>query len=180
MQTGVGRYASLPMPDRTTVPRARSTVMPPLQRSGQDKATVPRTCSTVMPLLQRIKTGPQSPGNVPRFCPLFRESRQDLSPQNTFFRCALSSENQDRTTVPRACSTVMPPLQRSKTGPQSPEHVPQFCPLFSEAGKTRPHYPERVLQLCPLFREARQDHSPRVRSTVMPPLQRSKTGPLCP
>ena len=51
-----------------------------------------------------------------------------------------NSEKPDRTTVPRACTTVLPPLQRSQTGPQSPEHVLQFCPFF---------------------REARQDHSPQ-------------------
>ena len=80
----------------------------------------------------------------------------------------------NRTTVPRACSTVPPPLQRSKTGPQ---------------------YPERVLQFCILSRDIRQDHSPMFYcsasssekqdwttvhsacSTVLPPLQRSKTGP---
>ena len=46
-----------------------------------------------------------------------------------------------RTTVPpRAGSTVLPPLQRSKTGPQSPGHVLQFCPLFREARRRQwPH-----------------------------------------
>ena len=56
-----------------------------------------------------------------------------------FYCSASSSEKQDRTTVPTACSTVLPPLQRSKTGPQSSQHV---------------------LQLSLLFREARQDHGP--------------------
>ena len=39
--------------------------------------------------------------------------RRDHNPQNMFCSSAPSSENQDRTTVPRACSTVLPPLQRS-------------------------------------------------------------------
>ena len=47
--------------------------------------------------------------HVPQFCPLFRETRQDHSPQST--------------------STVLFPLQRNQTGPQSPEHVLQFCLL---------------------------------------------------
>ena len=86
------------------------------------------------------QTGPQFPEHVLHFCPLFREVRQHHSPQSTFYSSAPSSENQDRTTVPRARSTVLLPLQRIKTGPQSPEHV---------------------LQYCSLFRESRQDHSPQ-------------------
>ena len=39
----------------------------------------------------------------------------------------------DGTTIPRTCSAVLPPLQSSKTGPQSPEHVLQSCSLFREA-----------------------------------------------
>ena len=162
------------MPDRTTVLRARSAVMSPLQRS---------------------KTRPQSPEHVPQLCPFFRESRQDHSPQSTFHSYAPSSENQDRTTVPRVRSTVMPLFQRIKTGPQSPEYVPQLCPLFRVArqghspqntflsyapssenqdrtsiprahstvqrSQTGPQSPEHVLQLCPFFRVARQSHSPR-------------------
>ena len=82
---------------------------------------------------------PQSPGHVLQFCPLFREARQDQSPQGTFYSSAPSSEKQDRTTVPRARSTVLPPLQRSKTGPQAPGHVLQFCPLFREARQDHSH-----------------------------------------
>ena len=62
-------------------------------------------------------------------------ARQDHGPQSTFNSSALSSEKPDRTTVPRACSIVLPPLQRSQTGPQYPEHVLQFCPLFREGGQ---------------------------------------------
>ena len=105
----------------------------------QDRTTVPRTRSTVLPPLQRSKTGPQSPEHVLQFCPLCREARQDHSPQNTFYSSAPSSEKQDRTTVPRERSTVLPPLQRIKTGPQSPENVLQFCPLFK--GSRRQQWP---------------------------------------
>ena len=106
---------------------------------------VPRAGSTVLPPLQRIKTGPQSPEHVLQFCPLFRESSQDHSPQSMFYSSAPFSENQDRTTVPRACPTVLPPLQRNQTGPQSPEHVLQFCPLFRES-KTQQWLPEATRQ----------------------------------
>ena len=137
------------MPDRTIVPRAGSTLLPPLQR---------------------IKTGSQSVKQIPQFYRLFREARQDHSPM--FYSSAPSSGKPDRTTVPRACSTLLPPLQRIETRSQSVKHVLQFCRLF---------------------REARQDHSPMFYSsasssekpdrttvpcsTVLPPLQRSQTGP---
>ena len=92
----------------------------------QDRTSVLRACSTVLYLLQ--------------FCPLFREPRQDHSPQSTFYSSAPSSENQDRTSVLWARSTALPPLQRIKTGPQSSGHVLQFCPLFREARRQQwPH-----------------------------------------
>ena len=72
--------------DRTTVPRAGSSYV--LSSENQDRTTVPRARSTVLPL--------------------FREPRQDHSPQSMFYSSA--------------------PLQRSQTGPQSLEHVLQFCP----------------------------------------------------
>ena len=96
-----------------------------------------------------------------------------------FYSSAPSSENQDRTTVPRTCSTVLLPLRRIKTGPQSPEHVLQFCPLFRESrqdhsprstfsgsalsseNQDRTTVPKHVLGFCPLFREASLDHSPQ-------------------
>ena len=75
-----------------------------------------------------------------------------------FYCSASSSEKQDRTTVPTACSTVLPPLQRSKTGPRSPQHVLQFCPL--QRSMTGPRPPQHVLQFCLLFREARRQQWP--------------------
>ena len=126
-----------------------------------DRTTVPRACSTILSLLQRSKTGPQSAEHVLQFCPLFRvasktvlqssehilqfcplfrKARQDHGPQSMYYSSAASSEKQDSTTILRTCSTVLPLLQRSKTGPQSPEHVLQFCPLFTEARRQQwPH-----------------------------------------
>ena len=44
------------------------------------------------------------------------------------------------TTVPKARSTVLASLQRSKTRPQSPEYVPKFWSLFREARRQQwPH-----------------------------------------
>ena len=96
----------------------------------------------------------------------------------------------DRTAVPRAYSTVLAPLQRNQTEPQS--HVLQFSrpPQRNQTG-TQSH----VLRFCPFLIETRQDHSPmsyssvpslekpdrttvpRARSAVLPPRQRSQTGP---
>ena len=55
------------------------------------------------------------------------------SPQSMFYSSVPSAEKPDRTTVPRARSTVLFPLQRNQTGPQSPEHVLQFCSLIRKA-----------------------------------------------
>ena len=81
----------------------------------------------------------------------------------------------DRTTVPRARSTALPPLQRIKTGPQSPEHTalpplqriktgpqsPEHTALPPlQRIKMGPQSPEHVLQLCPLFREAKMQQWP--------------------
>ena len=103
------------------------------------------------------------------------DSRQDNSPQSMFYSSAPSVDKPDRTIVP--CSTVLPPLQRTQTEPQShvlqsaplqrnqtgqqsPEHVLQFCPLCRETRQN--HSPqEHVLQFCPLFGETRQGHSPQ-------------------
>ena len=98
-----------------------------------DRTTVPRACCTVVPPLQRRQTGPQSPGLVVQLYPLFREARQEHSPQGMLYSSAPSSEKPDRNTVPRACFTALLPLQRRQTGPQSPGHVLQFCPLYREA-----------------------------------------------
>ena len=147
-------------PDRTTVPRACSTGLPPFRESRQDHSPMFYRSAS----LQRIKTGPQS--HVLQVC--------------------LPSENPDRTTVPRACSTGLPPfresrqdhspmfyrsasLQRIQTGPQS--HVLQVC-LPSEN-------PDRTTVPCstglPPFRESRQDHSPMFYRSAS--LQRIQTGP---
>ena len=88
-----------------------------------DRTTVPRACFTALLPLQRNQTGPQSPEHVLQLCSLFRETRQDHSPQSMFYSSAPSSEKPDRTTVPRACFIALLPLQRNQTGPQSPEHV---------------------------------------------------------
>ena len=112
----------LPMPDTTTVPRARFTVLFPLQRNQ----TGPQSHVLQMCSLLRNQTGPQS--RVLQFCPICRETRQNHSPM--FYSSALSIEKPDRTTVPRACPTDLFPLQGNQTGPQF--HVLQFCPLCRE------------------------------------------------
>ena len=90
------------------------------------------------------------------------------SPQSMFYSSVPSAEKPDRTTVPRARSTVLFPLQRNQTGPQSPEHVLQFCSLCRETrqecsvlfplqrNQTGPQSPEHVLQFCSLIRKARR------------------------
>ena len=87
---------------------------------NQDRTTVPRARSIVLPPLQIIKTRPRSPEHILQFCPLFRESRHDHSPLSTFYSSSPSSENHDRTTVPRARSTVLPPLQRRQKAAMTP------------------------------------------------------------
>ena len=84
-----------------------------------------------------------------------------------FYCSASSSEKQDRTTVPTACSTVLPPLQRSKTGPRSPQHVLQFCLLFREARQD--HSPHSMFYSSPSSSE-KQDRTtvPTTCSTVLP------------
>ena len=84
-------------------------------------------------------------------------------------------QNDDNsTTVPRACSTVLPHRQRIKTEPQSPEHTVlaidresrqdhspqsiQFCPIDRES---RQNHSPQIIQFCPIDRESRQDHSPQ-------------------
>ena len=74
--------------------------------------------STVLSPLQRNQTGPQSPEHILQFCPLFRETRQDHSPQSTFYSSVPSAEKPDRTTVPRAHSTVLFPHQKSEKAPR--------------------------------------------------------------
>ena len=126
-----------------------------------ERTTVPR--STVLPPLQRNQTGPQS--HVLQFSPLCRETRKDHSP--TFNSSAPSAEKPEKTTVPR--STVLPPLQRNQTEPQSPQHVLQFCPL---CGETKDHSPT-------FNSSAPSAEKPRTtvpRSTVLPPLRRNQ-GP---
>ena len=97
----------------TTVPKSTFYSSAP-SSENQDRTTVPRVRFTVLPPLQRIRTGPQSPEYVLQFCPLFRESEQDHSPQSTFYSSAPSSENQERAPVPRVRSTVPHPLQTSR------------------------------------------------------------------
>ena len=80
----------------------------------------------------------------------------------------------DRTTVPRACSTGLPLLQRLQTGPQS--HVLQVCPCFRESRQD--HSPQGMFYRSDPFRESRQDHSPM--SYRSAPLQRIQTGPQSP
>ena len=110
----------------------------------------------------------------------FREARQDHSPQSMYYSSASSSEKPDRTTVPRACSTILSLLQRSKTGPQSAEHVLQFCPLFRVASKTVLQSSEHILQFCPLFRKARQDHSHQSMSYSSAPSSEKPDRPQSP
>ena len=154
-------YSSAPSSeklDRTTVPTARSTVLLPLQRS---------------------KTGPQSPEHVLLYCSLFREVRQDHSPHSTFYSSVPSSEKPDRTTVPTARSTVLSPLQRSKTGPQFPEHVLQFCPLFREARQD--HSPQSTFySSVPSSEKPDRTTVPRARSTVLSPLESSQKAAVAP
>ena len=120
------------------------------------------------------KTVLQSSEHILQFCPLFRKARQDHGPQSMYYSSAASSEKQDSTTILRTCSTVLPLLQRSKTGPQSPEHVLQFCPLFREA---RQYYnPQSMYYSSAPFSE-KPDRTTVTRAcpTVLPPLQRSQT-----
>ena len=145
-----------------------------LHLHGPDRTTVPRACSTGLPLLQRLQTGPQS--HVLQVCPCFRESRQDHSPQGMFYRSdpfresrqdhspmsyrsAPASENPDRTTVPRACSTGLTPSE-------NPDRTTVPCPTG-----------------LPPFRESRQDHSPQsmfYRSAPASEKQKRSSGPLKP
>ena len=83
-------------------------------------ATIPRAGSTVLPPLQRNRTWPQSPEQVLQFCPLFRETGHGHSPQSMFYSSAPSAEKPDMTTIPRPCSTVLPPLQRNKNAAVAP------------------------------------------------------------
>ena len=120
------------------------------------------------------QTGPQSPDHVLQFFRLFRETRQDHSPQSRFYSSSPSSEKSDRTTVPRAGSTVLPPLQRNQTEPQSPEQVLQFCPLFRETRQD--HSPQsRFYSSAPSSEKPDMTTIPRASSTVLPPLQRNRT-----
>ena len=75
IQTTCMLYNWLPMPERTSVPRVCSTVLPPLQfcplyssapsSEKQGRITVPRAWSTVLPHLQRSQTAALAPwGNV--------------------------------------------------------------------------------------------------------------------
>ena len=130
-------------------------------------------------LIVHAREDRESPEHVLQFCPLFREARQDHSHQSTFYSSAPSSEKQDRTTVTRAPSTVLSPLQRSKTGPQSPEHVLQFCPLFKGARQDHSHQ-STFYSSAPSSKEQDRTTVTRARSTVLPPLQRNKKAAVAP
>ena len=134
-----------------------------------DRTTVPRACTTGLPPLQRSKTGPQSPEHVLQVCPLFREARQYYNPQSMFYSSAPSLEKQGRTTFPRACTTGLPPLQRSETVLQSSEHVLQFCPPCRKARQD--HSPQSMYYSSAPSSE-KQDSTtiPRACTTVLPPL----------
>ena len=125
------------------------------------------------------QTGPQFPEHVLHFCPLFREVRQHHSPQSKFYSSAPSSEKSDSTTVPRARSTVLLPLQRIKTGPQSPEHVLQYCSLFRESRQD--HSPQNTFcSTAPSSENQDRTTVPRTRSTVLSPLQRNQKAAVAP
>ena len=125
--------------------------------------------STVLSPLQRNQTGPQSPEHILQFCPLRRETRQDHSPQSTFYSSVPCLEKPDRTTVPRAHSTVLSPPQRNQTGPQSPEHILQFCPLFRETRQD--HSPQSTFySSVPSAEKPDRTTVPRAHSTVLSPV----------
>ena len=85
-----------------------------------------------------------------------------MTPAHVLQFCPLdSSEKQEGSSDPRACSTVLPPLQRSKEAAVTPENVSQFCPLDSSEKQ-----------------EGSSD--PRECSTVLPRLQRSKKAAVAP
>ena len=161
-----------------------------------DRTTVPRACSTAMPPLQTTKTGPQSPEHVLQFFPLFREARQDHSPQSMFYRVLSplqriktrpqfpehvlqssvpSSENQNKTTVTRACSTEFCPLFREAR--QDHSHQSMFYSYFPSSEKQgRTTVPRACsTEFCPLFRESKQDHSHQSKFyRVLSPLQKNQ------
>ena len=160
-------------------------------KGGPDRTTVPRTCSTVLPLQHILKTEPQSPEQVLQLYPLQhilktgpQSPEHVLPPSSTCWRLPTT----DRTTVQRACSTVTPPLAYAEDRttvprPQSLEHVLQFCPL-QHVLKTGPQSPEQVLQFCPLqhILKTGLDRTavPRTCSTVLHPLQKSNNAAVAP
>ena len=114
-------------------PQSRVLQFCPLFREARQDYRPQSHVLQFCPLFKEARQDYRPQSHVLQFCPLFREARQDHSLM--FYMSAPSSAKQDRTTVPR--STVLTPLQRSQTGPQS-----------------------HVLHVCPFFRETRQDHSP--------------------
>ena len=100
-----------------------------------------------------------------------------------FYSSAPCSEKQDRTTVPRTCSTgarqdhcPQNMFYRSKTGPQSPEHVLQkqdrtTVPRTCSTGARQDHSPQNMFyNSAPASEKQEQDHSPKSM------LYRCKTG----
>ena len=225
-------------PDRTTVPRAPCQFRPLFKETRQDHS--PQSTMPVLPSLQRSQ-----------FCPLLREARQDHSPQSTMpvlpslqrsqigpqsqehhassalssekpdrttvhiehhansalssekpdrttvhiehhASSTLSSEKPDRTTVPRAPCQFCPSLQRSQTGPQSPEHHASSAPIFREArfrttvssehhASSGPQSLQSTMPILPLSSE-KPDRTTVLRAPCQfcPYLQRSQTGPQSP
>ena len=86
-------------------------------------------------------------------------ARQDRSLQNTFYISSPFSRKTDRTTVPRACSTVLPVFREDRQ-----DHSPQST-FYSSA---------------PSSETTDMTTVPRARSTVLPPLQRSYNTAVAP
>ena len=123
--------------------------------SMPDRTTVPRACSTALPPVQRSQRGPQSSEHVLQFCPLFREARQGHSPRSMFYSSVPSSEKPDRTSHQSMFYRVLSPLQRTKTRPQSPEHVLQSSVPSSENQNKTTVTRACSTEFCPLFRQSR-------------------------
>ena len=135
----------------------------PLLREARQGLS-PRAYSTVRPPPQGSQTGPQSEGIFYSSGP-FSEKPDRASVRGHILQLWPSSEKQEWTTVPKACSTDLSPPQRIKTGPQSEGIFYSSVPLLRS--KIGPQSPVHVLQFCPLLRESRQGLSPRAYSTAL-------------
>ena len=101
----------------------------------------------------------QELGVLETYWKLHAYGRRDHSPQSMFYSSAPSSEKPDTTTVTRACSTVLPPLEKAR-----PDHSPQSMFYSSAPSSEKPD----------------KTTVPRTCSTVLPPLQRIQKAAVAP